>query len=445
MDINLTLSPAAIPLNFLVVAIYKASAPAVLIDSQSFPAPHLVDKNVTFTGLDPVVYIVKTYESVDGTPTGSLRHNFIYDPSFNNAEIREDLFLRVGTTPGMTAGATTYDDVTLDGWTYAIELRQSYGTLEPVTDWGYTAGGWELLIPDYAFQYDEVYILHFYPKISTFSPVENTANLFSDSLLVTTDTTLLAADIGKAILIQGASTFLKITLPLIADIPALKPVCIMSNGGSHINAEIYSASGVQFLNNTTNSIFIGQGEQLWLMRIGDLYHVVISNGNFNTVGLISMDYKNTRLNTIFAAGQLLVRANYPRLWEYVQSLDASMIVNDTNWNNVVLNNKGRYSTGDGATTFRVPLLYDSGFMRGVDGTIRKAATKELDSVIEHDHFMFGNANNGGIYATSSHSTGGNLGYAIFGCTDVPTISKTSKFGGSETKPKNNGVYLIINI
>jgi len=447
MDINLTLSPAAIPINWLVVAIYKASSPMVVEAYQSFPAPHVTPQDVTFTGVDPEVYYVKTYESVDGTPAGTLRHDFIYDPSFQVAEIREDLFLQVGITPGMVAGTTTYDDVTLDGWTYSIELRQSYGTLQPTVDWDYTATGWKLLMPDYVFQPEEVYVLRFYPKITTFTPIVQTANLFSNYKIVTTDEVLLPADIGKVILIQGASTSLTITLPLVADIIALKPICLISNGGSHINANIVTQGGdvVQMLNSNLSTITMGQSEQLWLMLVDTYYTVPFSQGGFNTVGQIVNDYVTNRLNTIFAAGQLLSRATYSRLWAYVQTLDASMLVSDANWSNVVLNNKSRYSTGDGATTFRAPLLYEQGFLRGVDGVVRKAGSKEVDSVIEHQHFLFGDDNDGGQYPTVFHSTGGNLGYTIFGCSDVPTFFKTGKFGDTETKPKNSAVYFLINI
>ena len=450
MDINLSLSPAAIPVNWLVVAIYKSTSPGVVEDFQAFPAPHLAPQNVVFTGLDPQTYIVTTYESLDGTPTGTIRHTFFYDPSFQVAEIRPDLFLQVGVTPGMDSGATAYDDATLDGWEYSIELRQSYGTLQPDVDWQYTLTGWELLIPDYTFQIDEVYILHFYPKISTFEPIVTTANLFSDLLTVTADTVLAPADTGKMVLMQSATAKILMTLPLIAEVEVLKPICFMSNGGSHINGTISTQGGnvIQFLNNTPTSVFIGQGEQIWLMRGGDNWIAFNLFGNFSSVGLIETDYSTTRLNTIFAAGQLLTRANYPRLWQYVQSLDVSMLVTDADWSNPFLNNKSRYSTGDGVTTFRVPLLYEQGFLRGVDGTVRKASSKEVSDVISHDHYLFRNSAIpfAGDYASSQDNAGGGvLAYKISESVIAPNKFKSSSYGGAETRPKNTGVYFLINI
>jgi hypothetical protein len=60
---------------------------------------------------------------------------------------------------------------------------------------------------------------------------------------------------------------------------------------------------------------------------------------FKTVGDIVEQYSKDPavvLNTVFASGSLLSRTTYARLWKYVQSLDPSEVVNDTDWNNVAL-------------------------------------------------------------------------------------------------------------
>lgn len=55
-------------------------------------------------------------------------------------------------------------------------------------------------------------------------------------------------------------------------------------------------------------------------------------------------------NGIFAQAQLLSRAEYPELWEYVQKYEK--IVTETEY--LDENICGCYSSGDGETTFRVP-------------------------------------------------------------------------------------------
>ena len=53
---------------------------------------------------------------------------------------------------------------------------------------------------------------------------------------------------------------------------------------------------------------------------------------------------------VVSDGQLLNRADYPDLWAYAQLLSP---ITDEDWRSSVYN-RGRYSTGDGTTTFRVP-------------------------------------------------------------------------------------------
>ncbi|MBK7885462.1 MAG: hypothetical protein IPJ81_17980 [Chitinophagaceae bacterium] len=61
-------------------------------------------------------------------------------------------------------------------------------------------------------------------------------------------------------------------------------------------------------------------------------------------------------------------------------------------------------------------------------------------IMEHDHFMFGSPDNNGVpYAAISHSTGGNLGYSIYGTNGIPNEKKTGKAGGAENIVKNIGV------
>lgn len=53
---------------------------------------------------------------------------------------------------------------------------------------------------------------------------------------------------------------------------------------------------------------------------------------------------------VLSDGQLLNRADYPDLWAYAQLLSP---ITDEDWRSSMYN-RGKYSTGDGSTTFRVP-------------------------------------------------------------------------------------------
>ena len=456
MDINLSISSApSITTDYIVVAIYSASSPTVVADFQSFAAPHTSPRNIIFTGVDAGVYYVRTWQHSTGTVGGTLRHEFVYDPSYSTVEIRLSLFLHVGTTPGMVAGTTSYTatpaDGTLDGWDYNIELRQSYGTLEPNVDWQKLVGptGWELLLLDYTFQPDEVYILHFYPKITVVTPTVVTANLFSDCSIINTDTSLVAADMSKVYLLQSASAILNVTLPDITTVTALKIITFISDGGNQINASIKSFEGgnIQFKNGSRSSVILGQCERVTLFMNDGVWNVFNADGQFSQVGQIINQYNQSTLNSIFADGSLLVRAQYPRLWEYVQTLDATMLISDANWLNVALYNKSRYSTGDGSTTFRIPLLTTYSIMKGVDGSARKAASQELDALKDHQHqetigtlpsSLFGR---GGTYTLGKYA---GTGVGNVDLTSHPTdTTGTAITVGPETLVKNTGVYLLI--
>lgn len=458
MDINLSLSPApSITTNFLVVAVYKTTAPLVVVDYKFYPAPHTADQNVAFTDLDPGTYQVITYEHNVNTPGGSIRHNFFYDPSFQSAQIRVDLFLKVGTTPNLTVGQTDFHDTgndqNLAGWQYEVDLRQSFGELQPTVEVQKFSDGFGLLIPGQTFQPDEIYILRFYPKITTVTPTIVSANLFTDVLIVTADTVLTVADMGKAIHIIGAGNALTLTLPDLATIEANKPLIISSNGGSHKNVTIAAASGqaISWLGvHNLTLVNLGQSEIFWLYRWTDpitpttvLWRVINASDGIQQVGEIVDHYSLVPINTLYANGTTVSRTTYRRLWAWVQTLDASMLIDDTAWN-AGNNDREKFSTGNGTTTFRLPQLYMRGFARGVNSSARKAASSEIEMIGPHFHpsgtepsqvakYLRGLVNNMRRFWQVSNN---NLADAK-ASTDIND--------GTENRPANYGVYKLIRI
>ena len=78
------------------------------------------------------------------------------------------------------------------------------------------------------------------------------------------------------------------------------------------------------------------------------------------VGMIE-DFSGTTPPLVWvpAAGQLISRSERPKLWEFAQQ--SGNIIADSSWST----NTGKYSTGNGSTTFRVPDLRGE-FRRGWD-------------------------------------------------------------------------------
>ena len=112
---------------------------------------------------------------------------------------------------------------------------------------------------------------------------------------------------------------------------------------------------------------------------------------------------------IVADGQLRSRAAFPDLWAFAQT-SGNISVDDASWD------EGKYSPGDGATTFRVPKV-DDRFIRGKSGT-RHVGLVEEDALQGHIHKLWGS----GTAASGERYIGGMLG-----SNDTPT-GAMSHFG-----------------
>lgn len=198
------------------------------------------------------------------------------------------------------------------------------------------------------------------------------------------------------------------------------------------------------------AIYLYNGERITFVAAGDHWQIQSAFGNFESVGE-SFGARKKKGNTIINDGQLISRADYARLWEFVQTLTLGQeLVDDATWLAGIgpepLAYRGCFSQGDGVTTFRLPDergMFDRylDLARGVDiARVHDfAGGYEKDQNKAHDHFMFnGSDTGGGPYISSGHSTGGNLGYSMNGSNGVPNVGKTSESGGTEVITKNIG-------
>lgn len=435
MNWNLSiLGNPATPANYLVAAIYDPSAPTVVVQSIPLPKPYTgASINISFLNVDPIVYNFILWESVDTTPTGLQRNTFSLQPSNQTVKVRADLYLIADSTPGFVSGVNNYTDSTLSGWAYSLE-RVPQGTLAPTIDYNKTDTSWTLLAIGDLINSGERFVLHFVP-ISVDSPIQ-TPNLLSTTEIITGNTALANTDVGKGLLIQGAGSILTITLPDISTVGDLKFINFYSNGGNHVNANIIPFGANTILWPTPTKIVMGQCEQLKLFKANGVWNVDTSSAGIIMVGEIVHQYKKQPINTIFANGTLISRTTYSRLWDFVQSLESGVVIAEASWANTDSSgnfiNKGKYSFGDGSTTFRLPLLYGIGFMRGIDGSTRLPSSFEIDMVGPHNHGV-------PIAIAGAGSFAG-------GRTSAIGVKATSdNNSGTETRPQNIGIYKLIRI
>lgn len=446
MNINLSISAAPGISNFLIAAVYEASNPNVVVEFQVLPKPLLSDVNITFEGLDPVVHNVVIWENSTATPGGSIRHKFIYDPEYTNSTIsvRDDLFLTVGAGEGNpVAGEDVFEREDLEDWDYTIE-RRGYGSMEPSVDVSISLNRkqFALIREGDIFSEGEVFILHFEPKVVTNVPIvsDKSGRVFFTTETIETNRTLVVADVGKAFKLQGANDTLTVTLPALNLIPENRHIAFISEGGSHKVATIVAAGSdtIEWAGATRQNILLGQSERVWIYAKGGVWIVSVASGSFDRVGEVFMSYDDSVLNALPLDGRVLDRVVYARLWEWVQTLDASMIVTDTNWSNPALNNYGRFSFGDGSTTFRIPQMHAPGFVRAVNPATRKAGSYEAGMVGPHTHPSpyKKNDSRGGDQVNTVYD--GNDGGPYGSASAIPADPTAT-----ENRPANIGIYFMI--
>ncbi len=158
----------------------------------------------------------------------------------------------------------------------------------------------------------------------------------------------------------------------------------------------------------------GGNEPIWtgagiLVTDGGVKWIVDDLRDGTPVGRIILD--NTailRPGYLNVSGIILSRAAYPRLWSFAQAY--GRVVTEAQWTGI---NQGCFSSGDGATTFRLPLIdgeflraFDNG--RGVDSN-RIFGTAQADAFQGHWHEIMNQGRSVHIVPAGGMSQGGGQG------------------------------------
>jgi hypothetical protein len=453
--------------NFFVAALYDSSADSVVVESVPIPKIDGVYGNPfqwTFA-TDLIVshtYTIKLWESPDNTVSGSVVNSTSFTAYQNISVVRLPIYAVVGQLDGWVAGTNNVDDITWVGWNVKI-TRNGAKIMMPQGEPGVvnpdvnikSTGGFTLIKAGDKFGVNEEWVVEFIPQLAPAAAPGQPSPVFSSSITLTAATTLDPTYLDTAILLKGAGASLPITLLPLSAMADFKFIYLFSNGGNHINAPIICSGTDKILYNGFNSdinglistLVLGQCENLILYKANGVFNVFNDLIGINKVGELVAQLLKPMPNTIFADGSLLSRTTYSRLWAYVQKLPSSALVSLTTWTNSTVeindafyyNKRGCYNTGDGSTTFGIPLLYTPGFLRAVDGATRLAGDFDFMDVMPHTHIerVYKAANNGGTNPV------GFLNVAAGG--PVNSAVETAPNEGTETKPSNTGVYMLIRI
>ncbi len=464
--------------GYLYLALAEASAPNTPVaNSGQIAPPHNASRQIQITGLNPVIHIFTLYETDGVATTGTVLANGSIDPATLGVELRTPLFITGGVSEGFDAGTNYYlaPDDYLKGWDYLLEIR-GQGTLDPATEYTVDADNNPYISqPGYQIQNDEKWVIKFSPKIVVLNPTANSGgNLIGSTTVLTTDADLTVDDMGNLYILSSETSTIKIVLPSLATVTANKLIMFISEGGSHVNAVLEgfdTGSGldvIDYMNQERTDIKLGQSEQIWFFKWVDptdntniRWKVLNPSDTIKLVGekVYSDHYLDANLlNCIYADGRELDRVVYARLWEYVQTLPAEMLVTEEVWNtatNGVYTNRSKYSQGDGSTTFRIPIFYNEGFLRGVNQATRKALSYEALQILDHQHIT----PSGGLNDLGGQGYGKTLLDYFVGLFTGPSNGKrdiTSRpiangsqsptyIGGTENRPSNTAQYILIRI
>lgn len=378
-------------------------------------------------------------------------------------------------------GTNTITVPMLAGYEFTLD-RQGVGTLQSDEYSILPGGGFKLsakdangkVVPDSdpaAFpqiaQIGERFTAKVFNLVATPTPTGNNSgggSEFSGIALITSSTQLTTIHRGKLLHCALGNLAGTITLEDLGDAPKYSTITIETNVSNTKQTRIETkqiSQKIYFAGTSLTYLYLGISQSIKLF-VGDDGYYLISNAEFLlNIGKPHFDYA-VRLNTAVANGQLVRRADYPRLWDFVQTLDGISLVDDSLWNvSQDITNaetgtmtsfhpyEGCFSKGDGSTTFRLPNLQGK-FIRGLnnvtltglilgDDTERgwdKAGGVQSDMLRKHDHDeqVYTAVNDGGKKPVGYSNTLNDL-------SDSGT--DTGLTGGFETRPINVGLIPLI--
>lgn len=466
MSLTLTYSistnaQSSIGVNHMRYTIYKKSNLAAIFQSQSFAPPHNA-RTVTFPALpkDNYRYILQEVLPDDVTV---IRQMDLYDfvPGANDIIYYSPIEIQADFTVGMISATNTF---TFDGTAGTFDWRGrdiypervGQGTMQKGIQysWDKINGIFLLLQTDDVFAPGELFNIEFGIISTTFDGILPTS-LFSGVLIISGATTLTAADIGKKIIIKGASSTFDITLPDASLCPDAIPTYFESSIGNHINVRIKTVGGqlIDWLKGARVDIKIGVCESISIYKepLINGWRIHEADGNFRTVGQFIIsdgDITANQFNCLLLDGSAKNTDVYCRLYEdFVQKLPPAQLCSFATHG--VGDNIRLFSLASGGQFF-VPDLRNL-YIRNWDGT-NLAGAYMSDTSFDHRHettigllptTLFGRGSVARLRGTYEGS-----GTGVTELTSAPIKSDggdiSGKFG-DETKPKSRVslIYVLI--
>ncbi|UZE07467.1 phage tail protein [Pseudomonas corrugata] len=210
---------------------------------------------------------------------------------------------------------------------------------------------------------------------------------------LTASKALVADELGLVLIDASAGTS-TVTLPAANAALGVRDVIVrrVDNSGNRLTVRASGSEKIRFHTHLAASGY----PFLVLMGGGDWWHLRSDEaggwwpvGRFDATALGRISFESTRQvipgGYAVLNGNLLVRSDWPWLWDYVQSSGALVTEGSRG------GNEGAWTSGDGATTFRLPdirgeFLRVLDEARGVD-VDRSAGSMQANALESHNHFL----------------------------------------------------------
>lgn len=437
---------------YLVVRIVKHSNPTAEVARFSYaPAgssPYHPERTTSFTNLDPVIYEVQFYNSIDGTALTALISTHNVQPKtdsvidYLNIEFEVDR----GEDNDPVAGTDTYTNSALTGYTFEAKniVQRGIGP-KKATEVTINTDGFQLLLGD-AFSSGDTWFIFAYKNANYTLPLVS-ANQFTDIITLSAPTTLSSTNWGKLHVTNYAGDIGEVTFPAFSGIPDGTVIAFTTHTGSQRYLKISFAGGnsITYMGAAHSKFYLAKGELIILQFKSNVAYVLNYTGNYSRRGNVYGDLA-LRSNTVYADGTEYTKAQAEGLYDWVLNGPSDMKTDYTTWasssvikTKTVYPYKGKFAIDTGLEKIKVPDMrnaFERYLMMGTDAerTVNGPGGFQMYEVEAHTH---ANSNVWNESGTGHLASGG--GSNEGGITDT-----TGSYGGAESRPSNYGkVPLVI--
>jgi hypothetical protein len=466
--------------DYVLVRWFKNSAPltqatglvnGTLVDQVVYPAPHS-EESLLIDELDPVMYLVRWYRSVDGiNPDVELinlsgdagsrseysvsRFTYVVDRGYNN-ESPVSTGTQVWSDP--VSNTIELRDERLANGKYYVKERGTGDIMdEEITDRTDAGGGFDWTVPEKVFNEGGVYFVYLLNRVDQVgdgSSGSGGGSGTSNIVLIEDDMDFTGAMLGKT-LVASYTEFMKtLAMPnllLIADgIIDIMTHDLIEEAQQYLAIQFDAGNTVNMLGDAYNVIYMGQGEHMRIQFKNNIAFILKAPEGYYTVGQPIYSYVQ-RKNTVLGIGTQYTQPNQPRLMQWIDMYGVPT-VSEATWAALVSSegvneqiNRGKFARDDaGAGTIRVPDFRDTATisLKYTDGTVDSERMSQGPGGYQQNRFKSHNHRHKGAY-DSGYDGGGNNFLRIRSTNAFGSADAIEATGGLKTRIDSIGLLPLL--